>query len=394
MQQNNSKVLVVDDNPDNLRVVSHLLGKQGYQIALALNGESAIETLQANPVDLILLDVMMPDIDGFEVCKRLKEEPETAKIPIIFLTAKTETEDIVKAFQLGGVDYIPKPFRREELLVRVKNHIERFNSRKIIEQQTKELSSANQRMMDSVRYTERIQSVILQSENELFEKFSDGFLIHKPKDIVSGDFFWSTHLNQRTCLVLADCTGHGIPSAYLSVLGLTLLNQMPIGLLQKEPSAILEHLRLNVKTSLKQTSFDSPVVDGFDMAVVLFDWEKMTASFSGANINLHILKAGISKLSTMKSDSMPVSVWLREEPFSNHLIQLNRGDQFYLYSDGLQDSHNPLRKRFGSKRVIQLLEKNHNQPLASQKTAVEKKLSDWQSNADQTDDITIIGIRI
>ena len=108
-------LLVVDDNQDNLKVVSNFLKEKNYKIALATDGAGALKILETNRIDLILLDIMMPGMDGFEVCKRLKENPETKDIPVIFLTAKSETDDIVRGFQLGGVDYITKPFKHKEI---------------------------------------------------------------------------------------------------------------------------------------------------------------------------------------------------------------------------------------------------------------------------------------
>lgn len=131
---NSANILVVDDNADNLKVVSNFLKTNGYNIALALNGESALKAIENNDFDLILLDVMMPGMDGFEVCMRLKEDSRMAEIPIIFLTAKVDTADLVKGFQIGGVDYITKPFNREELLIRVKTHLDlSFSKKKLIE---------------------------------------------------------------------------------------------------------------------------------------------------------------------------------------------------------------------------------------------------------------------
>jgi DNA-binding response OmpR family regulator len=118
------KILVVDDNQDNLKVVSSLLKERGYKIALALDGYSALKVLENENIDLILLDIMMPGMDGFEVCRRLKENEKLKEIPIVFLTAVADTEDIVEGFRLGGVDYVTKPFRMEELLARVNTHIQ------------------------------------------------------------------------------------------------------------------------------------------------------------------------------------------------------------------------------------------------------------------------------
>ena len=117
-------ILVVDDNLENLKVVCSLLKEKKYLIALAENGERALKILEEIKIDLILLDIMMPEMDGFEVCRLIKKNPETENIPIIFLTAKSETGEIVKGFQAGGVDYITKPFVKEELFARVNNHIQ------------------------------------------------------------------------------------------------------------------------------------------------------------------------------------------------------------------------------------------------------------------------------
>lgn len=118
------KILVVDDNTANIDVMLNFLEMEGYDISIATSGKMAIHVANHDHPDLILLDVMMPEMDGFETCKKLKEEPRTANIPIIFVTAKKETTDIVQGFQSGGVDYISKPYRQEEVLSRVKTHLQ------------------------------------------------------------------------------------------------------------------------------------------------------------------------------------------------------------------------------------------------------------------------------
>lgn len=122
--ETSSLVLVVDDEPKNLQVIGQLLRGEGYEIAFASNGLEALASVKENLPVLILLDIMMPEMDGYEVCQRLKADTITAHIPIMFLTAKTETEDIVRGFRTGAVDYVTKPFRSEELLARVRTHIQ------------------------------------------------------------------------------------------------------------------------------------------------------------------------------------------------------------------------------------------------------------------------------
>lgn len=138
MPNDNPLILIVDDHLKNIQVLGSLLAEKEYDIGVAMNGKEAIEFTSVHYPDLILLDIMMPEMSGFEVCEKLKSEKSTADIPIIFLTAKTETEDIVKGFQLGAVDYITKPFNSAELLIRVNTHIENKRNREIILKQNSE----------------------------------------------------------------------------------------------------------------------------------------------------------------------------------------------------------------------------------------------------------------
>lgn len=132
MSDKKDLVLVVDDNPQNLQVLGPMLEKKGYDVAFATSGEQALEFASGEKPDLVLLDIMMPGMDGYQVCERLKKEKTTASIPVIFLTAKSDTDDIVRGFEAGGVDYVTKPFNSAELLARVKTHLELKNAREEI----------------------------------------------------------------------------------------------------------------------------------------------------------------------------------------------------------------------------------------------------------------------
>lgn len=136
-------ILVVDDNKKNLQVLGNILHEEAYKVAMAIEGNSAIKLANQLLPDLIILDIMMPGMDGFEVCKILKADENTKEIPIIFLTAKIEIDDVIEGFNLGGADYITKPFKRKELIVRIKNHLDLINSKRKIIEQANELKAAN-----------------------------------------------------------------------------------------------------------------------------------------------------------------------------------------------------------------------------------------------------------
>jgi PAS domain S-box-containing protein len=157
------KILIVDDTPANIDVLRGILDGKGFEISIAMNGETALTLVDKNPPDLILLDVMMPEINGFETCKRLKENSETRSIPVVFVTAKTELDDIVHGFQIGGVDYISKPFKAEEVLSRIQTHLK-------IERLLKEKGRLNKILQDQ-------NDELVASQNQyriILEKSSDG----------------------------------------------------------------------------------------------------------------------------------------------------------------------------------------------------------------------------
>lgn len=146
-QTENNTILVVDDNPDNLRLLAGILSEHHYKIRLAPNGERALATIRKEAPGLILLDIMMPVVNGFEVCRQLKQDRETAGIPIIFISALNETMEKVKAFSLGGVDYITKPFKSEEVLARVKTHL----TLRFLQLELEEKNAELQKAMDEIK---------------------------------------------------------------------------------------------------------------------------------------------------------------------------------------------------------------------------------------------------
>jgi two-component system sensor histidine kinase/response regulator len=165
----NIYILVVDDNQENLKVISNFLKEDNYKIALAMDGDSALKILEENNIDLILLDVMMPEMDGYEVCKLVKANPQTKEIPIIFITAKTQTEDMVEGFNAGAVDYISKPFKRDEMLIRVKIHLE--------------LAASKKKIIEMNRTRDKLYSIIahdvrspLAGITQTIDAISNGFL--------------------------------------------------------------------------------------------------------------------------------------------------------------------------------------------------------------------------
>jgi phosphoserine phosphatase RsbU/P len=156
-------LLIIDDIPENIQVLGHTLAKERYSVSFATDGQQALDMIAENDFDLILLDIMMPNMDGYEVCRRLKHMPGKKEVPVIFLTARTEPQDIVKGFQVGAVDYVTKPFNAPELLARVRTHTELRNARKLIQKRNRELARKNDALektnTELTRALERIQTL-------------------------------------------------------------------------------------------------------------------------------------------------------------------------------------------------------------------------------------------
>ncbi len=153
-------ILIVDDVSKNIQLLGNILRNMNYQISFATNGEQALLMINDVNPDLILLDIMMPGMDGYEVCKRLKNNPRSAEIPVIFLTAKTETEDVVKGFQMGAVDFVSKPFNSSELLARVNTHVELRNAKKELQNYAGQLKERNKELEDLLSHIKKLEGLL------------------------------------------------------------------------------------------------------------------------------------------------------------------------------------------------------------------------------------------
>lgn len=208
-------ILVVDDVVKNLQVIANMLIDTGYEISVALNGRQAIDTAKVIKPDLILLDIMMPELDGFEVCKVLKDDSETSDIPIVFLTAKNEMEDILRAFNSGGVDFITKPFQRAEILARIETHLELKFSREIIQNHANEVEMINSRLKDEIVIAAEYFTSLLPLK--LNDEYIETDWKYVPSAELGGDafgYFWLD--SDNFVFYLLDVCGHGVASALFS----------------------------------------------------------------------------------------------------------------------------------------------------------------------------------
>jgi len=268
----------------------------------------------------------------------------------------------------------------------------KIKSQKIqIEDQRDKLELQNKKINDSIHYAQNIQRAILPLNNQIKEVF-ENFIIYKPKDIVSGDFYWFGKTNNTIFLAVVDCTGHGVPGAFMSMIGNSLLNEIILEKKLQDPAKILTLLNEKVIDALRQNESDNN--DGMDVCLVSFEINSKLVKFSGAKRPLYVSRKN-NEIEEIKGTRKSIGGKKEGiEDFSSVEIKLESGDILYLSSDGLTDQNNKERKRFGSNKLKEILQLNIDQSMENQKLAIEKELDIFMENEEQRDDITLIGIKI
>jgi serine phosphatase RsbU (regulator of sigma subunit) len=244
---------------------------------------------------------------------------------------------------------------------------------------------------DSIMYAKRIQTALIPSL-ELFSDKLEHFVLYKPLAIVSGDFYWISTQSNPQVIISADCTGHGVPGAFMSMLGVTMLNEIVNGKHILEPDQIIENLRQGIIKSLKQVAEEDSIKDGMDIAVCVVDFDKNILWYAGANSPLYHVRGG--ELTHYRADKMPVAIHYRMEPFTLHEIDLMKGDAFYIFSDGFADQFGgPNQKKFMSMQLRETLVAMSGVPMLQQGERLNKIFEEWRGDSPQIDDVTLIGVR-
>ena len=297
-----------------------------------------------------------------------------------------------------------------ELADKVKERtLEIEEQRDVLISQKNQIEKINIEITDSINYARYIQSSVLPKADQLESCLGEHFIIHKPKDIVSGDFYWVSEIGNKTIIVAADCTGHGVPGAFMSMLGITLLNEIINKDSVTDPGVILDRLRNEVTASLKQKGERWEQKDGMDIALCTLDRENMKLQFAGAINSLYLIRksnienVGVvhsesneaDRLIEIKGNAMPIGIIDEMDNFIFHEIDIYKDDSFYLFTDGFPDQFGGLdHKKFSYKQFREQLIKTVNKTMTDQKLVLEQVLHDWMGKTIQTDDILVIGFRI
>jgi serine phosphatase RsbU (regulator of sigma subunit) len=254
----------------------------------------------------------------------------------------------------------------------------------------------NNELLSGLRYAQGIQQAMLPSLSQVRSGFMDAFILYRPRDIVSGDFYWSAQAGQKSILAVADCTGHGVPGALLSMTGITLLQGIVNGRGITSPARVLGELRSELLRSLAHQEGDPYVRDGMNIGIISYDRVTRECEFSGALCPLYIVRANGGGLEEVKGDRLPVGYHegtMRD--FTPHLIMLQEGDRLFLGSDGFADQFGgPQGRKLKTAGMKEMIARVTGDNLCLQGRALEHGFLKWKGGLDQLDDVTLVGVRV
>ena len=266
--------------------------------------------------------------------------------------------------------------------------------KRIIEKQKIIVDEKNKNITDSINYAKRIQRALLASDYLLKKNLPDFFVLYKPKDIVSGDFYWANTIENKFLLIIADCTGHGVPGAFMSLLNISFLNEATIEKKISSPDLTLHHVREQIVSALNPEGTETEGKDGMDCVLCSFDFKKNSLEFACANNPLWILRD--NQIIQYKPDKIPVGMQTGEKQhFTLQKTILQKGDTIYAFTDGYADQFGgPNGKKFKYKQLEEKLLAVGHLSLQEQKNMLEKTFDEWKGNLEQIDDVLMIGIKI
>ena len=292
--------------------------------------------------------------------------------------------------------------QKTEEILHQRDEIE--GQRNYLSSQNKLISNANRQLTDSLLYAKKIQEASVPSQDMMNGFFGNCLVFWRPLNIVSGDFYWAVQVGNYKFLAVADCTGHGVPGAFMSMLGITLLNDIVMheNVAKLTAARVLDSLRAKLKEALRQTGRAGEAADGIDLAFCIFNTKSTQMQYAGAFRPLIIVRN--NEIVEYKADKMPCGVYINESPrFTNNIIDLQSGDVLYMYSDGIADqfSGGPDLRKFTIRRLKEMLVEVNQKPFDQQKLLIAKTIDDWRKPPQkigkmsaQVDDILLIGLRI
>jgi len=304
-----------------------------------------------------------------------------------------ELERLVKARTVEIVEKNEELMQKQEEILAQRDEIAKQKDR--AESQRDEIIQQKKEITDSILYASRIQKAILPPKNNITKAIPEHFVLYLPRDIVSGDYYWFHQRDNKAIIVAADCTGHGVPGAFMSMLGSAFLSEIVTKREEILPAnEILNQLRHYVIDSLHQTGGENETKDGMDIAICIIDYDKSNIEYAGAFNSLYLIRN--KELIEYKADRMPIGIsFNQDKSFTNHFVDFKKDDTFYIFSDGFIDQFGGVDgKKFKSRQFKSMIIEIHDKPMEFQELHLHDRLLEWRGDIEQIDDILVIGFKI
>jgi phosphoserine phosphatase RsbU/P len=386
-----TKILVVDDGLER-KLISHILKKYGYEVVEAGNGAEGLELASSLMPDLILLDILMPKLDGYEVYRLLQNDPQTAAIPVIFLTGMTDAEDKVKGLEMGAVDYITKPFDPGEVLARVRTHIKIHTLTKELLNINKELVEKQNQLDEDLKAAALIQHSLLPRSIMKIRNLDLAWLFN-PCDHMGGDIFNILHLDeQRIAFYMIDVSGHGVPSALITV-SITQMLQQQVDYHNNSECLTLNNNLLRPSELLQMLDKEYPI-ERFDkyftMAYMVLDVSNGRLTYSIAGHPPPVLLGMGGEIELLQEGGTIIGLG-GIVPFAEGEKYLRKGDKIIIYTDGVVERQNEVGEFYGEDRFFDLLRNSKNFPIKSTIDKIFSTVINFGNNEKLLDDISLLG---
>jgi phosphoserine phosphatase RsbU/P len=387
---NNPKILIVDDEPFNVDYLEQELEDSNFELITANNGQDALDKVQSESPDLILLDIMMPVMDGFEVLSRLKANPSTRDIPVIVISASNNLQSVVKGIQLGAEDYLPKPFEPILLHARISSSLEKKRLRDLQQLYLKGL----ERELNIAR---EIQAGFLPAELPKVEGWEIAASFKAARE-VAGDFYDSFLLPDGSLVcVVGDVCGKGVGAALFMTLVRSLIRATSTtdyflgrdGIQSLTPSERLQHVIAFTNNYIAETHGDASMFA--TVFISIFNCQDGTLSYINCGNEPALLVRNGNAATSLPPTGPAVGI-IPNASFSVKQIPLEKSDLLLAFTDGIPDALNMDDTSFGNERLLKLLDSSDTSPAALLKT-IEEQLAQFIGAADQFDDITILAIK-
>lgn len=374
-QTPSADILIVDDTPANLRLLSQMLTDQGYRVRAVTSGARALESVGVFPPDLILLDIKMAEMNGYEVCQRLKGEERSQDIPVIFISALDDLQDKISAFRVGGVDYITKPFQLEEVLARVETHLH-------LRQLQHNLQEANKKMHHELEMAARMQQNFLPHALPEIPGWQLTAAL-KPARETSGDFYDVYALpDGRYAVLIADVVDKGVAAALFMVLSWSLIRtysrQYPT-----RPEQVLQGVNLRLLRDTEARQY---------VTVFLGVLDPLSGEFvycNAGHLPPLLFRQSDDNLEKLALTGIPLGIF-EEQDWTSAVVKIDPGELLVLYTDGVPDAQNPKGSFLGEERFLAALRGRLGEPAQQIQSGVLADITEFIEDAEQFDDIALV----